>query len=88
MNLVGPAIRLSLMKPWRIPALLGLAWSFRARGWYRRPPFLPMPPESYMRWRMDTAYGDPEAKPPADEFERYVVWAARMRRMTQGGGRA
>jgi len=43
-----------------------------------------MPPEGYMRWRMDTAYGDPDATPPADEFERYVVWAARMRRMTRG----
>jgi len=36
-----------------------------------------------MRWRMDTAYGDPEALPPADEFERFVVWAARMRRLTR-----
>jgi len=87
-NLIGPALRLALMKPWRIPALLGLAWSFRARGWYARPPFLPLPPREYMRWRMDTAYGDPDATPPADEFERYVVWAARMRRMTRAGGSA
>ena len=33
-----------------------------------------------MRWRMDTAYGDPDAVPPADELERYLVWTSRMRR--------
>lgn len=63
-----------------IPYLLGAAWAFRARGWYRRPPFLPLPPHSYMRWRLDTAYGDPEATPSIDEMERYLVWTARMRK--------
>src|SRR2546425_2130142 len=29
--------------------LLRLAWSFRARGWYRHPPFLPLPPREYIR---------------------------------------
>src|SRR2546430_7431012 len=38
--------------------LARLAWSFRARDWYRRPPFLPLPPRDYLRWRMFTAYGD------------------------------
>ena len=63
-----------------IPHLLGAAWAFRARDWYLRPPFLPLPPKSYMRWRMETAYGDPDATPPISELERYVVWAGRMRR--------
>ena len=84
-KLLGAATRLALRKPWRVPQLLGMAWAFRARGWYRRPPFLPMPPDDYIRWRMDTAYGDPDATPPPDEFERFVVWAARMRRMARQG---
>jgi hypothetical protein len=62
-----------------IPYLLRAAWAFRARGWYRRPPFVPLPPESYMRWRLDTAYGDPDARPDIGEMERYLVWTARMR---------
>ena len=41
--------------------------------------FLPLPPRSYLRWRLDTAYGDPDARPPIDEFERYLVWSGRMR---------
>src|SRR3989449_7783871 len=42
--------------------LARLAWSFRARDWYRRPPFLPLPPRDYLRWRVFTAYGDEDRK--------------------------
>jgi hypothetical protein len=61
--------------------MMRTAWAFRARGWYRRPPFLPLPPRSYVRWRLETAYGDAGAVPTADELERYLVWASRMRRL-------
>jgi len=60
--------------------LLRLAWSMRARGWWRRPPFLPTPPPEYLRWRMFTAYGDEHAVPSADD----VVRVARWRRETMG----
>lgn len=71
---------MALRRPRMIPYLLSAAWAFRSRHWYRRPPFLPLPARSYMRWRLDTAYGDPEATPTIDELERYLVWSARMRR--------
>jgi hypothetical protein len=71
---------LALRRPWLVPHLLGAAWAFRARNWYRRAPFLPLPPSSYLRWRMETAYGDPEAVPPYDELERFVRWGSDMRR--------
>ena len=74
-KMVGLAIR----RPRTIPYMLQAAWAFRARGWYRRPPFLPIPPTSYLRWRMETAYGDPDADPSDDEIERYLVWTSRMR---------
>lgn len=60
--------------------LLRLAWSFRARDWWRRPPFLPLPPLEYLRWRMFTAYGDENAVPPIAD----VVNFARWRRETMG----
>ena len=60
--------------------LVRLTWSFRARDWYRRPPFLPVPPPEYLRWRMFTAYGDERAIPPVDD----VVNFARWRRETMG----
>ncbi len=54
--------------------LARLAWSFRARDWYRRPPFLPLPSREYMRWRMLTAYGDEDAVPPVEDVVRFARW--------------
>ncbi len=54
--------------------LLRTAWAFRARAWYRTPPFLPLPPREYMRWRMYTAYGDAEAVPPLEDVVRFARW--------------
>jgi hypothetical protein len=55
-------------------------------------PFLPVPPASYMRWRMETAFGDAGAEPSMDDLERYLLWTARMRRRITGrepaGGRS
>ena len=70
---------LAFRRPRTIPYLLQAAWAFRARAWYLLPPFLPVPPQSYMRWRMETAYGDPSAVPNDDEIERYLRWTSRMR---------
>ncbi len=54
--------------------LAALAWSMRRRGWYRTPPFLPLPPPEYVRWRMYTAYGDEDAIPPARDVVRLARW--------------
>ena len=58
--------------------LLRTVWAFRRRGWWRRPPFLPMPDRAYLRWRMYTAYGDEAAVPPLGD----VIGFARWRRET------
>lgn len=54
--------------------LTSLAWSMRRRGWFREPPFLPLPPPEYVRWRMYTAYGDEGAVPPAEDVLRVARW--------------
>src|SRR5256885_6653143 len=59
--LVSPRLALDLVR---------LAWSSRARDWYRRAPFLPLPPREYVRWRMFTAYGDEDATPPLEDVVR------------------
>lgn len=47
---------------------------FAAPGWWRRPPWLPSPAAELWRFRMVTAYGDPEARPtPADAVD-YLEW--------------
>ena len=70
----------ALLRPRLAIDLVRLTWSFRARDWYRRPPFLPIPPRDYMQWRMFTAYGDEHAVPPVAD----VVNFARWRRETMG----
>jgi hypothetical protein len=67
------------VRPGLAADLLRVAWRFRARDWYRRPPFLPLPPSEYVRWRMHTAYGDEAAIPPAADVERYARWVGRQR---------
>jgi hypothetical protein len=67
----------SLRHPTLAADLVRVSWRFRNRYWYRRPPFLPVPDRDYVRWRMDTAYGSPDAIPPVHDAERYVRWAAR-----------
>lgn len=64
----------TVRSPRLAPALLRAAWRFRARGWYRRWPFLPLPPREYLRWRMLTAYGSGDAVPPAEDVVRYALW--------------
>lgn len=54
--------------------LLTMAWAMRRRDWYLRAPFLPVPPEEYVRWRMYTAYGDEHAVPPLADVLRFARW--------------
>jgi len=54
--------------------LLTLAWAMRRSDWFRVPPFLPLPPAEYLRWRMYTAYGDEHAVPPVRDVLRFARW--------------
>jgi hypothetical protein len=80
-QMIGIVVR----HPTLIPAALGLAWRTRSRGWYRRPPFLPLPSRAYLEWRMETAYGDKDHRPSPDEVVRYLRWTSRMRHLTRAG---
>jgi hypothetical protein len=62
-------------------AALGALWRMAQRGWWRRPPFLPVPGESYWRFRLVTANGgdgSSEALAPADVVA-YLRWCQRSR---------
>jgi hypothetical protein len=44
-------------------------------GWWRRPPFLPTPDPGYLRFRLQTAYGDAGVEPPTpDDLVTYLRW--------------
>lgn len=70
-------VRLSLraaVNPRVAGDLVALAWSMRRLRWYSAPPFLPLPPREYLRWRMHTAYGDEDAVPPLRDVLRFARW--------------
>jgi hypothetical protein len=69
---------LALRDPRLLVLLPRAAWRFRARDWYRRPPFLPLPPAEYVEWRLHTAYGDGTAVPPGADLVRYLRWMTRI----------
>jgi hypothetical protein len=73
--LVGRA----LLNPFVAIDLLRVAWRFRMIGWWRRPPFLPLPPIEYVQWRLHTAYGDEHPVPTAEDVITYARWAGRQR---------
>lgn len=80
---LGLVLRLSaraIVSPRLAVDLVRTAWAFRRRGWWRTPPFLPVPDRTYLRWRMYTAYADEDAIPPAEDVVRFARW----RRETMG----
>lgn len=44
-------------------------------GWWRRPPFLPVPAPAYLRFRMETAYGGTGGRlPDRADVRTYLRW--------------
>ena len=50
-----------------------------APGWWRRRPFLPLPDRDYLRFRLLTAYGDPDRDAAPDDVVTYLRWCRRVR---------
>jgi hypothetical protein len=48
-------------------------------GWWKRWPPIPLPDPGYLRFRLETAYGDPEAKIEADDVVEYLAWCREAR---------
>jgi hypothetical protein len=46
-------------------------------GWWRRPPFLPVPDADYLAFRMETQYGD-DGRPDARDVVTYLEWCREM----------
>jgi hypothetical protein len=54
--------------------------------WWRRPPFLPLPDRTYMRFRIETAYGA-TGTTSADDVVRYLEWCRATERAHRGAAR-
>ena len=47
-------------------------------GWWRHTPFLPVPDAEYLRFRLETGYGE-VIVPPAADLVSYLEWCADAR---------
>lgn len=43
-------------------------------GWWRRAPHLPLPDPAYLRFRLQTAYGDATRPPEPADVVTYLRW--------------
>jgi hypothetical protein len=69
----------------RHPSLWGVAIGQALRlaspGWWRRPPFLPLPDPAYLRFRLETQYGSDRDPEPGDVVT-YLRWCRSIRALT------
>lgn len=45
------------------------------RRWWRQVPPLPVPSPTWISFRMETAYGNPDARPEAADVVAFLEWA-------------
>jgi hypothetical protein len=47
-------------------------------GWWRRRPYLPVPDAAYLRFRMQTQYGDADHEPKPEDLVAWLEWCRRF----------
>jgi hypothetical protein len=71
-TVLAVALRPNLwLEAWRAAA------DARCKQWWKR--LLLVPESEYLRWRLTTAYGDPETRVEPADMVRYLQWRRRQR---------
>jgi len=63
------------------PTALRQARRLARRGWWRRPPFLPLPDRAYLRFRLETQYGASDTAPDPQDLVAYLGWCRAQDRL-------
>ena len=65
------------------PSLWGIAlvqlFRLAPTGWWRHRPFLPLPDREYLRFRLQTQYGDADHAPEPADLVTYLRWCRSFR---------
>lgn len=69
-----------LRRPRLWPTAVVQVLRLAGRGWWRRPPFLPVPDRGYLRFRLETMYGDPHHPPEPGDVVTYLRWCRTLPR--------
>ncbi len=73
-----------LARPRLWATALGQLLRLARPGWWHRWPLLPLPDEEYLRFRLVTAYGDPERDPEVADLITYLHWCRAWPRVAGG----
>ncbi len=67
------------MRPdlWR--TALRLARTHAPNDWWKQKPYLPIPDDSWMKFRLETAFADEAGRPEPEQFVEYLEWAKSWR---------
>lgn len=63
-----------LVRPSLWATAIGALFALSPRGWWKRPPFLPIPDAELVSWRVTTAYGQPNMTLARDDLLSYLRW--------------
>ena len=77
--MVGGVVAAVLVRPWLWPVAARQALALAPHGWWRRPPYVPLPDPSYLAFRLETMYGDSTRLPAPADVVAYLRWC-RMHR--------
>lgn len=80
-GLVRAVVREILPHPSLYPTALRQAVALAPRGWWRAWPPLPVPDATYLRFRLETAYGGDGAPPRPGDVVTYLRWCRQWRRL-------
>ncbi|HYA68196.1 MAG TPA: hypothetical protein VED63_05635 [Acidimicrobiales bacterium] len=76
----GVVVRSVVGRPWLAPAALAEGLRLARPGWWRQPPFLPLPDRALWHFRMETAYGGTgDVSPPVADVRSFLHWCSGMR---------
>ena len=76
----GRVVGAVAQRPRLWPAALRQGSRLAPRGWWHRPPFLPVPDPGYLRFRSLTQYGEAGHAPEADDVVQYLGWCRELGR--------
>jgi hypothetical protein len=75
----GRAVAAVAVRPWLWATAVAQIVALAPSGWWRRRPYLPVPDAEYLRFRMQTQYGDSEHEPEPADLITYLKWCRSYR---------
>lgn len=78
-----PAVGAVVRRPRLWPAGARAYLAHVPSGWYRHAPFLPVPDRAWIRFRLQTAYGDPGHAPEPDDVVTWLEWSRGWRALAR-----